>query len=266
MMCWLLHFWNIETFHWKQENHAKFHVVMKRADAYKAYRQQCRALDIKPYALNSIAAQLKRLRKRMRNQSIRKLQKTLNTQTKTKTVTKKYQRHQSNYKIKSDIAGELNAHLASVAIYQAVALGSGMLSKLDRTRKAATMSPVKSTKIIPMEGDSDKKTERRKLHRLGPISGLRTDRTTCLRPLPAFSSHKLGNSVQRLIKHRIQDTCRAKYWTELAQEGIVGISPNAEDGNHTYTIGRKSCMRKLSWHNHYTSTSHNTYVTTYTQQ
>jgi hypothetical protein len=235
-MCWLLHFWNLETFHWKQENHAKYYNTFKRPAAFMAYKQQCIALGITPYALTTIASKLTRLKKRMRNQSIRKLTKTVNTQTKSKTTTRKYQRRQSNYRIKSDIAGALNAHLTTVAIYQAVALGSGALSKLDRHRKAGTRSPVKHTKIIPIEGESETKDQRRKLHRLGPIRGLRTDRTTCLRGLPSFSTNKYGNSVQRLIKQRIADTCRAQYWSDLAEEGIVGISPNAEDGNYMNTI------------------------------
>jgi hypothetical protein len=229
MMCWLQHFWNFQTFHWKQQNHPKY-LKFRTAMAYKAYKQQCVQLGIKPYAQSSIASKLKRLRTRMRKQNINKLTKKVNTQTKTNTIARKYRRSQKNYKIKADISGAMNAHLTTVAIYQAVALGGGSLAKLDRARKAATRTPTKNRKIIPMEGAPETKKDRRKLHRLGPISGLKTGRTTCLRGLPSWSAHRYGNSVQRLIKDRIDTKCRAEYWSELAADGIVGISTNASDG------------------------------------
>ena len=53
-----------------------------------------------------------------------------------------------------------------------------------------------------------------------------------MRGLPAFLSNAYADSVQRRIKQRIEEKCRAQYWDELAEEGIVGISVNVEDGKN----------------------------------
>jgi hypothetical protein len=233
MIAWLLHFFNKETFHFKQQNRANY-MKFNRAAAYEAYKQECKQQKITPVNNKSIYTQLGRVKKRMYRTRINKLRKVVNPKTKTTTLSRTYDRSQKNAQIKSAIAGSLNDHLIQTAIYQAVALGSGAFSKLDRVRKAATRTPTKNMGRIPIEGQPETKV-RRKLHRLAtpesPIAGLRTTRTTCLRGLPSFSSNQNDQSIQRLVKQRIQEKCRAKYWDELAEEGIVGISVNGEDGN-----------------------------------
>ena len=164
MMCWLLHFFNQQTFHFKQQNHSNY-LRFNRPAAYIAYKQQCIQLDIKPYNDTGINYKLKKVKAQMRREKINKLTKYVNQKTKTTTVARTYVRSQKNARIKSAIAGSLNEHLIQVAIYQAVALGSGALSKLDRTRKAATRTPTKNMGRIPVEGQSETKV-RRKLHRL----------------------------------------------------------------------------------------------------
>jgi hypothetical protein len=218
---------------YKQNLHPRF-TEFNRPAAIRAYRKQCSELAVKFVADKAITTVINRIKKKMRNKNLKALTKKV-TNNHINSI-RSYSQSQKRYKMKSTIANLLNAQLAETAMYQALALGPGGLSKFDRQRKAATRAPNEHRKIIPiMHGDSTEKqtTHRRKLQRLGPIAGIRTSRTTCMKGTPAWKSAEWDTSVQGMIQTRIDEQCRAKYWDDLDSQGIIGISLNAEDGKPT---------------------------------
>jgi hypothetical protein len=232
MLCWLLHFYNKETFKFTRQNHNRYGRFNQDA-AVAAYRRQCDLLKTKPATRGTFTSQLSQIKKKMCQKKIKKLtKKYLGSDA---VVKRAYARAQKHAKIKSALTNGIRAMNRETAIYQATALGHGFLAKLDRQRMAQTLEAKKQANRINFDKKSDgseEKKSKRKLKRVADyvpgkrIPGLRTSRTTMGRGTPSHSSTPEHESVSRMVRHRVEGS-RAETWTK---HGIAGVSLNAKDG------------------------------------
>jgi hypothetical protein len=230
-----MHFYNKETFFYKQKNHKKYGQFNQEA-AEAAYRKQCSLLKKEPVKAGTFRSKINRMRKTMKSKKMKKLtKKYLGSDI---VITRAYKTAQKHAKIKSALANGFRTMNAETAIYQATALGPGCLSKLDRQRMSQTREAKQGSKSIGFDRQPDddsvgEKKHRRKLKRIADyapgkrIPGLRSNRTTLGRGTPAHASTPDQDSVSSMIRHRVEGN-RAEVWT--SKDGVVGISINAEDG------------------------------------
>jgi hypothetical protein len=235
MQDWLIHFFNVKTFYFKQPSLPRF-LTFNKAAAVQAYEAQC--IESKEKVSSNPDQTMKRQIAKMKKKRIKQLTKNIIQNTNTdKRATKARQARFETYNTTIKNINQMNRESA---VATAIAGGPGFMSSYERSRMATTRNPKTNNDTIPTrkpmtpQHPTTPKT-RRNLKRLNgqtagqtPIPGVRTDRQKAPRQLPAYAAPGMP-SVSAAINSRVQQN-KSVGWDELARDGIIGLSFDGPNG------------------------------------